>query len=442
MHLSTHTSAGDGTFDNDLVEQVVDNFVTKAEDIFEIPFTGAAGDYEYGPFRVFGSQLQRLKQRLCRCSDGDERSFCVLYNTSLSVRVPWKRAGFTPDTTKAINGTFRVDYQNTVLMIRFSVMDGAGNRVCITNVKIPFSEMKTAYAEDVSLASELSAIDRNEYAQVAVEADNALHLWLDEHIHVLGENTCFSLPIAEKMVTPLITVLMLVGIGLASAVPSPHMPTVGCDFSGLDLDAMVNDIIEKLPSEYSTKGSKPGEVVSGLFLGPITFRGMDKLRPFGAVVGYCRNGTSLVQVDLATMSGMLEAVMPWKTCGGQKGTIETYTGARATIIFENKSTHKHSQAEAFIVLWLHCVAWLIPCRSSTPVTRENPSGAGPKLVYHSGPIPIYMDDVYVSLNGAGEFLRTTVAVLSKLFPQLPKEFWMDAIGDKLRRALEEASRKP
>lgn len=216
------------------------------------------------------------------------------------------------------------------------------------------------------------------------------------------------------MVTPLITVLMLVGIGVASAVPSPYVPTVGCDFSGLDLDAMVNDIIEKLPSEYSTKGSKPGEVVSGLFLGPITFRGMDKLRPFGAVVGYCRNGTSLVQVDLATMSGMLEAVMPWKTCGGQKGTIETYAGARATIIFE--VVHPRDEGES--------------------------SGAGPKLVYHSGPIPIYMDDVYVSLNGAGEFLRTTVAVLSKLFPQLPKEFWMDAIGDKLRRAIEEASRKP
>ncbi|KAL1448069.1 hypothetical protein MTO96_044161 [Rhipicephalus appendiculatus] len=148
------------------------------------------------------------------------------------------------------------------------------------------------------------------------------------------------------------------------------------------------------------------------FLGPIVFKGMDKLRPFGAALGYCRNGTSLVQVDLATTAGVLEAVMPWKTCAGQKGTVETYTGARVTVMFE------------------------VP----PPSGEEKSDGTGTRLVYHSGPTPVYMDDVFVTLKGAGQFLRTAVGVLSKLLPQLPKEFWMDAIGDKLRSVIQEAAR--
>ncbi|KAL1476054.1 hypothetical protein MTO96_036805 [Rhipicephalus appendiculatus] len=192
------------------------------------------------------------------------------------------------------------------------------------------------------------------------------------------------------MVASFITVLVLMAISAATAVPPPYVPTGDCDFSALDLDAMVNDIIGKLPSQY----------------------GMDKLRPFGAALGYCRNGTSLVQVDLATTAGVLEAVMPWKTCAGQKGTVETYTGARVTVIFE-----------------------------VTPPSGEAESDfTGTRLVYHSGPIPVYMDDVFVTLKGAGQFLRTAVGVLSKLLPQLPKEFWMDAIGDKLRSVIQEVSR--
>ncbi|XP_037499951.1 uncharacterized protein LOC119373962 [Rhipicephalus sanguineus] len=215
------------------------------------------------------------------------------------------------------------------------------------------------------------------------------------------------------MVAPFITVLMLVAVGTATAVPPPYVSTGDCDFSTLNLDAMVNDIIIKMPSEYSTKSSKPEEVVPGLFVGPIVFKGMDKLRPFGAALGFCRNGTSLVQVDLATTAGMLEAVIPWKTCAGQKGTIETYTGARVTFIFE----------------------------VAPPSGEEESYDAGARLVYHSGPIPVYMDDVFVALNGAGQFLRTAVGVLSKLLPQLPKEFWVDAIGDKLRSVIQEVARR-
>lgn len=91
---------------------------------------------------------------------------------------------------------------------------------------------------------------------------------------------------------------------------------------------------------------------------------------------------------------------------------QTYTGARLTVIFE-----------------------VVNPRGA----EEESNGEAPRLVHHSGPIPVYLDDPFVSLNGAGEFLRTAVGVLSKLLPQLPKEFWMGAIGDRLRYILKEAS---
>ncbi|XP_065306359.1 uncharacterized protein [Dermacentor albipictus] len=214
------------------------------------------------------------------------------------------------------------------------------------------------------------------------------------------------------MRTPFITALMLVSVGMAAAVPLPYVPTGDCDFSGLDLDAMVNDIMGKLPTEYSTKSAKPDEVVPGLYLGSIVLKGVDILRPYGAALGYCRNGTRLVQVDLATTHGPLAAIISWKTCGGQKGTIETYTGARVTVIFEVVDPHGE---------------------------EAKSNGGAARLVHHSGPIPVHVDDAFVSLNGAGEFLGTAVAVLSKLIPQLPKEFWNDTVSYTLRNILKEAS---
>ncbi|XP_075556953.1 uncharacterized protein LOC142589051 isoform X2 [Dermacentor variabilis] len=218
----------------------------------------------------------------------------------------------------------------------------------------------------------------------------------------------------RKMRTPFITALMLVSVGMARAVPSPYLQTGDCNFSGLDLDAMVNDIIGRVPKEYSIKSPNSGDVVPGLSLGAVVFKGMDMLRPYGAALGYCRNGTRLVQVDLANTDGVLEATVPWKTCGGQKGTIETYSGARVTVIFEVVDPHGE---------------------------EAKSNGGAARLAHHSGPIPVHLDDAFVSLNGAGEFLGIAVAVLTKLFPQLPKEFWNDTVSYTLRDILKEASNR-
>lgn len=178
-----------------------------------------------------------------------------------------------------------------------------------------------------------------------------------------------------------------------------------CDFSGLDLDEMVNGVVIQLPAEDSGPKRPPEEVIPGLFLGSVVHAGLDKLRPYGPLLPYCRNGSRFVQVDLAPTEGQLKVWLPWKTCAGQKGTIETTTGARVTVTFE--------------------------------VVRptENEGSTHAILVHHSGPTPVIVEPVTVYLRGAGDILGTAFTVVGKLFPQLPKEFWLDVLSSRLRALL-------
>ncbi|KAH7941650.1 hypothetical protein HPB49_015852 [Dermacentor silvarum] len=117
-----------------------------------------------------------------------------------------------------------------------------------------------------------------------------------------------------------------------------------CDFSGIDLYEKVNAVVNELPPEYSQPDRKPEEVIPGVFLGTIVYKGLDNLRPYGPVFSHCRNGTRLVQVDLATDDRLMEAFMPWKTCGGQQGSIRTYASARVTVTFKKRKKIPGMQA--------------------------------------------------------------------------------------------------
>ncbi|XP_065306355.1 uncharacterized protein [Dermacentor albipictus] len=186
-----------GEFDKyDVVGPTVENAVKKAKDSFEIQLTGTAGGYEYGPFTVSASQLQPMKRRLCMCSDGDKDSFCALYNTSMSLSVPWKIAIPASGTTKAVNGTFRVNYHNAVVMVRFRLVNGEDEQLCVTSVYVPFSEITDLYAEGGAFPYEpllSSSDDPEEYGQLARKAYDSVHAWLDGQIHVLDERICFNL---------------------------------------------------------------------------------------------------------------------------------------------------------------------------------------------------------------------------------------------------------
>lgn len=200
-----------------------------------------------------------------------------------------------------------------------------------------------------------------------------------------------------------LSALLLLCVGMVRAIPQLNTSPADafCDFSGLDLEEMVNSVVRQVPAEFPGPQRPTQEVIPGLFVGTVVNTGLDKLRPYGPILPYCRNGSRLVQVDLATTANQLKASMPWKTCGGQKGTVETTTGVRMTVTFE-------------------------------VVRRSDKEGSTHEtLVHHSGPTPVSMESVYVTLRGAGDILGTAVTVVGKLFPQLPKEFWMETLTFRL-----------
>ncbi|XP_037576723.2 uncharacterized protein LOC119458939 [Dermacentor silvarum] len=208
------------------------------------------------------------------------------------------------------------------------------------------------------------------------------------------------------------TLLFHVCIGFAVAVPPAGALSEDadyCDFSGIDLYEKVNAVVNELPPEYSQPDRKPEEVIPGVFLGTIVYKGLDNLRPYGPVFSHCRNGTRLVQVDLATDDRLMEAFMPWKTCGGQQGSIRTYASARVTVTFK-----------------------LVDTSTVEPSVKNQV-----KLDHHSGPTPVSVHAVSVYLRGAGDTVASVVGSASKLFPQLPKEFWLDMVTWRLRTVLKE-----
>ncbi|XP_037577189.1 uncharacterized protein LOC119459548 [Dermacentor silvarum] len=208
------------------------------------------------------------------------------------------------------------------------------------------------------------------------------------------------------------TLLLHVCIGFAVAVPQPSALSEDandCDFSGIDLYQEVDAVIKELPPEYSQPDRKPEEVIPGVFLGTIVYKGLDNLRPYGPVLSYCRNGTRLVQVDLATDDRLMEAFMPWKTCGGQQGSIGTYASARVTVTFK-----------------------VVDTSTAEPSVKNQVN-----LDHHSGPTPVSVHAVSVYLRGAGDTVGSAVEIASKLFPQLPKEFWLDMVTWRLRTVLKE-----
>ncbi|XP_077524060.1 uncharacterized protein LOC144135194 [Amblyomma americanum] len=191
---------------------------------------------------------------------------------------------------------------------------------------------------------------------------------------------------------------------LSQVVTSPQ----ACDFSGLDLDSMVNEVVSHLPVDYAEHESWPEAYIGGLVSSSIIFSGLNKLRPYGPPLSYCNNGSRLVQFDLATPKDeQIKAWARWKTCSSQNGTFGTLAGARVTATFEVVNPR-----------------------------FGRPGVSGPVLIYNSGPTIVSVNKASFYLDGAGDVMATVAAVLGKLFPQILNEFWDDALTSKLGNILD------
>lgn len=204
---------------------------------------------------------------------------------------------------------------------------------------------------------------------------------------------------------------LLLWAGCLAAVMEP-MATASadsCDFSGMDKEDLVKTILRGLPSHHTQSNSHAQEVVSGFFVGPTEYKDMDKLETLTPVVGFCRDGLKLMQVDLVNTKGPLLVVIPWRTCGGKNGTIELYMRARVTVTFK--------------------------VADPTVITNETLNES--RMIHPDVPQPVFVEVGAFRLRGAGEVLGTVASVLGRLFQGIVKELGEEMVTYRLRDVLNE-----
>ncbi|XP_037575901.1 uncharacterized protein LOC119458150 [Dermacentor silvarum] len=186
-----------------------------------------------------------------------------------------------------------------------------------------------------------------------------------------------------------------------------------CDFSGLDLEKMVDNIFRRVPASYSTPRDKPLQIIPEITIDAPVIKGLDKFELYGPVFSYCRNGAKLVQVDIV-FDRLIELSATWKTCSGTEGVIGTYGTARVTVTFEVVNA-----------------------------TREDGlQEKGMKLVLHGYPKAVGVDVVSVYIRGAGELLGNFVAASRIFLPKLPMELLTDVVTFRLRQIVKDLTERP
>lgn len=185
-----------------------------------------------------------------------------------------------------------------------------------------------------------------------------------------------------------------------------------CDFSDVDTEEMVENVLRKLPHLYTVPNMKPVEIFLGITFGPVQLKGADIFKLYGPVSKYCRNGARLVQVDIIA-DRPIDFFTPWKICSGKEGVLGVQGTARVTVTFEvaNATASSEPKGERKLVV----VGELMPVN-----TRVN-------AVY---------------LRGAGEVLQNAVGYSRILLPAISDELWEGAVKFELRKMLQKATEDP
>nr|XP_054928068.1 uncharacterized protein LOC129380170 [Dermacentor andersoni] len=182
----------------------------------------------------------------------------------------------------------------------------------------------------------------------------------------------------------------------------------GCDFSGIDLEGALDQILGKLPRYHAPDQGGFRRAFAGLETGTLNVTGLDKIRRYGPLHSYCVNGTRLMSVDVIN-DGDATLSLPWRACFGREGTLNLRTTlSRFTLVF----------------------------RVTTGGSYNN------EVLVDEGPIvPVFSLDPHIYINGAGPEVRIASMTLSKLLPAITEGMWNDYFFIYFRGALRQAVRE-
>lgn len=180
-----------------------------------------------------------------------------------------------------------------------------------------------------------------------------------------------------------------------------------CDFSGVNAESMVDVVLNRLPVEHTVPDEESHEIIPGVTVGKFAvYSGLSNLRPFGPVLAYCRDDLRFLHVVLDVTRGNIRITLPWYTCEDARGAVGAFARGKFAVSFQ----------------------------------VVNGTGTdGLKLVLHSGPSPLYVDNVYAFLEGAGPSVDSAFKVLGIMFSGMVKETWLHYLTPLLKEVFKNAT---
>lgn len=203
-----------------------------------------------------------------------------------------------------------------------------------------------------------------------------------------------------------IATLTLIAVTVA-AMPNQRDPP--CDFTGFNPSAAVSRVLAEMPTHTEHGHHEFETIFPGFEVGGLNVSGLHHIEQYGPAIPFCVNGSRLLQVDLIHNDNVALS-MPWRSCSGREGIIRLGTElSRFTVQFQ--------------------------------VVDSN-LGDASALSFVQSLIPVTVEGVYATIEGAGEAFKTVTEVFSKVFDGIIRETWNQAFSssfyDALQKAVEES----
>lgn len=201
---------------------------------------------------------------------------------------------------------------------------------------------------------------------------------------------------AVKLIIP----MLFIAVSAASDATSSE-----CDFSGIDLDAAVEQILATFPRNVTLSEGKFQPLVTGLEVGGVIAAGMNRIKRYGALKPFCVGGQRFLEVDFIN-NAEVAFYFPWRTCSGNEGNVMM-----------------HAEFSRFTVIF-----------------RVDRGGFGESLVlrYEGPTVPVNTHNVHLIIEGAGQVGRVFSGILSKILSSFANEFWNDEFFSVFRTFVRKA----
>lgn len=181
-----------------------------------------------------------------------------------------------------------------------------------------------------------------------------------------------------------------------------------CDGTALKVFDAVNELVKKLPAEYTETLNRESDWFPGVTLTTMTLKGLENCEILGPVQTYCRGNDDLTLFELHCTP--LSYAINWSMCNGRNGTlVSTIRYARMSVEFFTEYTN-----------------------NSTDV----------RLVSAGTVAPSELTGIGMTMSGSSEFVKNAVSTLAGSFSEAVREMWLGTLPGYLLNVLHDIKRKP